>query len=179
MIIFGLCSSARRASFVVIDELVFFAHAIRHHVVGFARKIELVPVRQVPAVGQVQPHDGIARRKHRSVRRLVGLRAGMRLHVGVFGAEELFGAVARQVFHNVGKFAAAVIALARIPLGVFVGEDAAGGFQHRLGREILAGDQLQLASLPLHFLLDRPEYLGIHLRQGPVHPFRCRHVHPP
>jgi hypothetical protein len=70
----------------------------------------------------------------------------MRLHVGVFGAEQLLGAIARQVLHDVGELAAAVVALAGIAFGVLVGEDAAGGFEHGFGGEVLAGDQLESGS---------------------------------
>ena len=87
---------------------------------------------------------------------LIGLRSGVRLHVDVFGAEELLGAVARQVLDDVGEFAAAVVALAGIAFGVLVGEDAAGGFEHRFGGEVLAGDQLELGVLALGFVLDGP-----------------------
>ncbi len=72
--------------------------------------------------------------QHRGVGGLVGLRAGMRLHVGILGAEELLGALARQVLDDIGEFAAAVVALARIAFRVLIGEDAAGGFEHRLTR---------------------------------------------
>jgi len=51
MIIFGLCSRASRSSIVVIDALVFLAHAVGHHVVGLAGKIERVAVRQVAGRG--------------------------------------------------------------------------------------------------------------------------------
>ena len=98
------------------------------------------------AVRQIQAHDGVAGLQHRGVRRLIRLRAGVRLHVGVLGAEQLLGAIARQVLHDVGEFAAAVIALARIAFGVLVREHAAGGFQNRFGGEVLAGDQFQLRS---------------------------------
>ena len=83
---------------------------------------------------------------------LVGLRSGVRLHVDVLGVEELFGAVAREVFHFIGILAAAVITLARIAFGVLVGEDAAGGFEDRFRGEILARDQFDLAVLPARFL---------------------------
>jgi hypothetical protein len=48
-------------------------------------------------------------RKHRGV----GLRAGMRLHVRVVGAEQLLGAVDRELLDLVHHLAAAVVALAR------------------------------------------------------------------
>ena len=65
-----------------------------------AGEVELVAVREVAAVRQVQAHDGVAGLQHRGVRGLVGLRARVRLHVDVLGAEELLGALARQVLHE-------------------------------------------------------------------------------
>ena len=87
-----------------------------------------MPVRQVAAVRQVHAEDRVAGLNHGGVGRLIGLRSGVRLHVGVLGAEELLGALARQVLDDVGELAAAVVALARIAFGVLVGEHAAGGF---------------------------------------------------
>ena len=54
--------------------------------------------------------------------RLVGLRAGVGLHVGVLGAEQLLHAVDGQLLGDVDELAAAVVALARVALGVLVGE---------------------------------------------------------
>ena len=130
----GLVLLRQALQFVVIDALVFLAHAVGDHLVRLAGEVELMAVGQMAAVRQVEAHDGVAGREHGGVRGLVGLRAGMRLHVGVLGAEELLGAIARQVLHDIGEFAAAVVALAGIALGVLVGEDAAGGFQHRFAK---------------------------------------------
>ena len=111
----------------------------------FAGKIQLVAVRQMAAVRQIEPHDGIARLNHRRVGGLVGLRARMRLHVDVFRAKQLLRAITRQRLHLIGDLAAAVVAAAGVAFGVFVREDAAGGFENRLGSKIFAGDQLQSA----------------------------------
>ena len=46
----------------------------------------------------------------------IGLRARMRLHIGVLGAEQLARAVAGNVLHHVHALAAAVVALAGIAL---------------------------------------------------------------
>ena len=159
MIIFGLCSARQPLHLVVVDALVFLAHAVGNHVVSLAGEIELVAVGEVAAVRQVQAHDGVAGRQHRGIGGLVGLRAGVRLHVGVLGAEQLLGAVAGQVLDDVGELAAAVVALAGIAFGVLVGEDAAGGFQHGFRGEVLAGDQFELRVLPLHLVLDRLDRL--------------------
>ena len=56
------------------------------------------------------------------VHRLVRLRARMRLDVGVLGAEQLLGAIDRELLGDVDELAAAVVALARIAFGVLVGE---------------------------------------------------------
>ena len=95
----------------------------------------------------------------------------MRLHVDVFGAEKLFGAVAGDVFDFIGEFAAAVIALAGIALGVLVGEDAAGGFEHGFRGEVLAGDQLKLAVLAVGLLPDQPIDIGIGFGKRSRHGF--------
>jgi hypothetical protein len=47
----------------------------------------------------------------------------MRLHVDMLGAKELPGAIAGQVFDDIGILAAAIVALARIAFGLFVGKD--------------------------------------------------------
>ena len=43
---------------------------------------------------------------------MVGLAPGVRLHVGVLGAEELLGAVDGELLDHVDELAAAVVALA-------------------------------------------------------------------
>src|SRR5690606_27544780 len=78
---------------------------------------------------------------------LVGLRAGMGLDVGVVGAEELPGAVDGQLLRHVDVLAAAVVALAGVPLGVLVGELAALGLHDPRAGVVLAGDQLDVVLL--------------------------------
>ena len=48
--------------FVVVDALVFLAHAVGNDLVGLAGKVELMAVREVAAVRQVQAQDGVAGR---------------------------------------------------------------------------------------------------------------------
>src|SRR6476646_1869085 len=100
-----------------------------------------MPVREMSAMRQVQPEDGIARLQHAGVSGLIGLRSGMRLDVGVLGVEEFLGALPGEVLDDIGKLAAAVVTLAGITFGILVREHAAGGFEDRLGGEVLAGDQ--------------------------------------
>jgi hypothetical protein len=80
-------------------------------------------VGQVAAFGQAHAHDGVAGLQKGQKHGFIGLRsAAMRLHVGRVGTKQLFDAVNGQLFGNVHKLAAAVIALAGVAFGVFVGE---------------------------------------------------------
>ena len=75
----------------------------------------------------VEPHgqDGGAGLEQRLVGGQVGVRPGVRLHVGVLGAEQRLGPVAGEVLDLVDDAVPAVVAAARVALGVLVGEDRA------------------------------------------------------
>ena len=88
------------------------------------------------------------------------------MNVRVFSAKELFGPVARQILDDVGKFATAVVTASGIALGVFVGEDAAGGLEHGLGGEVFAGDHLEVALLAFEFVGDGGKDFGVGLGEG-------------
>ena len=70
------------------------------------------------------------------------LRARVRLDVGVLGAEQRLDAVDRQLLDLVHDLAAAVVALARVALGVLVVERRAHRLEHARPGEVLGGDQL-------------------------------------
>ncbi len=76
---------------------------------------------------QREAHDRVARLQQRVVDGRVRLRARVRLHVGVLGAEQRLGAVDRELLDHVDVLAAAVVALARVALGVLVRQHAALG----------------------------------------------------
>src|SRR5438093_8621892 len=87
----------------------------------------------------------------------------MGLHVGRLGPEQRLGAVDREGLHLVDELAAAVIPLARISLGVLVGEHRALRLEHRLAHHVLGGDQLEVVLLPLGL----PANGGVHRGIGP------------
>ena len=91
----------------------------------------------------------------------VGLGAGVRLHVDVLGAEELLGPVAGQVLGHVDELAAAVVALARIALGVLVRQHAADGLHHGRAGVVFAGDHLQAVLLPVDLAGDGGPEFGV------------------
>jgi hypothetical protein len=98
--------------------------------------------------------------------RLVGLRARVRLDVGVAGAEQLLGPLDGERLDLVDEFAAAVVALARIALGVLVGQDRALGLQHRLGDDVFRCDQFDLVLLTTQLQTDPIEDVAV--RRGEV-----------
>ena len=104
-------------------------------------------VRQVAAVGQVHAEHGVAGLQRGHVHGHVGLRAGVRLHVGVLRAEKLLRAIDGELLGDVHEFAAAVIALAGIALGVLIREHRAHGFEHGFGDEIFRWDQFDAGGL--------------------------------
>ena len=87
----------------------------------------------------------------------------LRLHVGEVAAEQLLGALDRQRLGDVDELAAAVVALARIALGIFVGHDRALRLEHGARDDVLRGDQLDLVLLAAELLADRARDLGIGL----------------
>ena len=147
----GLVLLGELLELVVVDPLIVFADAVRHDRVELARKIQRVAVRQVAAVREVHAEHGVARLQQRQVDAHVGLRARMRLHVDVIGAEQRLGARDRQRLGHVDEFAAAVIALAGIALGVLVRHHRAGGFEHGGADEVFRRDQLESLFLPPSF----------------------------
>ena len=154
-----------------------------HRLPDAAAVVDRRAMRQVPAMRQRHAHELAARRQQHHERREVGLGARVRLHVGVLGAEELLQPVDGQLLDLVHHLAAAVVPLARVPLGVLVGERRAHRVDHRAAREVLARDQLEAVLLPAQLPVDqaRDDGIGIpewgivvkHSAWAPVRSSRC------
>ena len=114
-------------------------------------------------MSQVHAKIAITWFQHREVNRHVGLGAGVRLHVGMIGAEQFFGAGDRQRFDFVDEFTAAVISLARITFGIFVGHHRALGFEHRFANDVLRRDEFEIPLQAAGFPLNRGEDLRVYL----------------
>ena len=113
--------------------------------------IDGTAVRQVPAMGKVHAQNGIARFQQREIHRHIGLRAGMRLYIGMLRVKQRFGTFARQILHDVHALASAVIPLARIPFRVLVGQVRSHGLQDGFRHKILRCDELNMRLLALQF----------------------------
>ena len=97
---------------------------------------------------------------------VVGLRARVRLHVRVLGAEQLLGAVDRELLGDVDELAAAVVALAGVALGVLVREHRALAVEHRLRHEVLRRDHLERRLLAPQLVLEDLGDLGVDVGDG-------------
>ena len=124
------------------------------------------------AVIEAHAENRVARCDQREIGSGVGLRTRMRLHVGVVGAEELLGAIDGELFRDVDEFTAAVIALARITLGVLVGEHRTLSFEHARADVVFRCDQLDVIFLALPLAVECGIQLGIestHSHRGTEH----------
>ena len=90
----------------------------------------------------------------------------MRLDVGVIGAEQFLGAFDGQLLGHVHVFAAAVVALARVAFGVFVGEHRTLGFEHARAGVVFRGDQLDVVFLAPALVGDGLGEFGVVLGDG-------------
>ena len=117
----------------------------------------------MPTVRQRHPEDRVAGFQCREKNDLIGLRAGMRLHVGCLGVEHFLGPFDRELLDHVDKFATAVITLAGIAFGVLVREPRPLRLEHRQARVVFGGDELDVRLLPLVLADDGGPELGIGL----------------
>ena len=146
---------------VVVEHLVLFTDTVGDEVVELAGEVHRGTVREMPALIQGEAQHGIAGLQHRGVRRHVRLGARVRLHVGVCGSKKGLRALDGERFRDVDPFTPAVVAAARIPLGIFVREYAADGLHDRGAGVILGSDELDLLDLTAPLVLDRGIDLGI------------------
>ncbi|MNF98078.1 hypothetical protein D3C84_809260 [compost metagenome] len=152
--------------FFVVEGFGFRVQAIGKCPVDLAGKIHRGAVGQVAAMGQGHAQDGVAGFKYRQENRLVGLGTGVRLHVDVFAVEQLASAFDGQVLDFIDDLAAAVVTLARIAFGVFVGEHGTLGLEHLLADIVFRSDQLQVGFLAVALAVDQAGNGGVEIVQA-------------
>ncbi len=122
--------------------------AVLDRMVELAGKIGLGAVGQMTAMGQAHAQHRIARLTQGHEDRRVGLRAGVRLHVGIVGAKQLLDTLDGKPLRDVHVLAATVVALGGIALGILVGQHRALRLHHPGTRVVLRRDQLDVLLLP-------------------------------
>ena len=152
-----------RQHLVVVDEARLPRDAVVDDRVEPPREVDLEPVGQVAAVVEPERQHRVARLHQPEIHRHVRLRARMGLDVCVLGLEEILGPVDRELLDLVDDLAAAVVPLARVPLGVLVRRHRADRLEDRRPREVLRRDQLDLAALPLELVAEERRDVRIDL----------------
>ena len=166
----GAVLLGERAHLVEVDARVGRAQAVGHALEVFARDGDGVAVREVPARREPEPHDGVARREQREVDREVGRAARVGLHVDVLHAEQRRHARAGELLDGVDRLLTLVVALARVPLGVLVGEHRGARLEHGARHVVLARDDAQGVGLAALLLVDEAGDLGVDFGEGGLVP---------
>ncbi|MNL54875.1 hypothetical protein D3C87_1782420 [compost metagenome] len=116
---------------------------------------------QVATSVQRHAQNGVAGLDQRLVDALIGLGAGIGLHIGEADAKQLLGALDSQRLGDVHILATAVVTLARIAFGIFVGQHRALRFQHGTRDDVFRSDQLDFVLLASQLVLDGLRQLRI------------------
>ncbi len=150
---------------VVVDQHRLAGDAVVVELVELPGEVDLQAVGQMAAVVEREAEHAVAGLQDGEVHRHVRLCARMCLHVRVLGAEQLGRTVARDLLDLVDDLAAAVVALARVALRVLVRRHRADSLEHARPREVLGGDQLDLAALAIELTLEQLCDLRVDLRE--------------
>ena len=148
----GLALESDLLHLVVIDHSGLFVEMVSHSVVVDTGHINGRTVGEVTTVGEVEAHEGITGLQAGHEDSHIRLGAGMGLHVGILGVEELLETIDGQLLDLVNDFAAAVIPGVGITFGVFVGADAAKCLEHLFADEVFRSDEFDAFGLTLLFL---------------------------
>ena len=119
------------------------------------------------------PENRVARIDQREIGGGICLRAGVRLHVRVRGAEEFLRAIDRELLGDVDILASAVVALARIAFGVLVGQHRALRFQHARTCIVLGSDELDMFFLTATLGVERSLEFGVETGDGQIRRETC------
>ncbi len=150
----GLLPQRDGPHFVEFDQTGVRIDPVVHRAPDGPAVIDIVPVRKMPTMRQRHAEQSFAGRNQRHKGREIRLRTRMWLDVGVLGAEQRLGSIDGQLLDFVDDLIATVIALARIPFGIFVGQRGAHRIDHRPRREVLARNQFEPVPLPGELPID-------------------------
>ena len=147
--------ACEREHLLLLDEPCLARDAVVDDRVQAPGEVHLEPVGQVAPVVETQRENGVARLEQPEVHGHVRLRPRVRLDVGVLGVEQGLGAVDRELLDLVHELAAAVVATPGVALRVLVRQHRAHRLEDGGPREVLRGDQLDLAALAIGLPADQ------------------------
>ncbi len=92
---------------------------------------------KVAALVELHAQDLLSQFHVRKIDRHVCLGARVGLDIGMLCPEELLQPVAGKVLGHIVELASAIVSLAGVALGIFIGHDRSHGFKYRTGNNIL------------------------------------------
>ncbi len=162
---FRLVLERQPLDLVEVDQGIVAPDAVLNGMQPLAGDRRRRPVREVAAGGERHAQQRFARLHQREIDGAVGLRAGVRLHIGEFAAEQLLRPLDGERLGDVDELAAAVVAPAGIAFGILVGHHRALRLEHRPRDDVFRGDQLDVILLPPQFLADGGGDVRVGFRQ--------------
>ena len=148
---FRLMLFCQSLNLVKINAMVIAAHTILHGIKPFAGLVWSRTMGQVSAGGEAHAQDRITGFDERLKHRLIGLRPGIGLHIGIGAIVKFTNTLDGKLFGHINMFATAIITPTGIALGIFIGQHRALHLHHRLGNNIFRGNQLNLVFLARQF----------------------------
>ena len=137
---------------IVIDGFGFRINAVFFKMIELAAEVDRRTMGEMAAMAEVHAQHGIPRFEHSLISGEVCLGTAVRLHIGMFGTKQFFGAIAGNILNHVHIFAATIIALARISFSIFVCQAGALRRHHSAAGKVFRSDQLDLVALALEFM---------------------------
>src|SRR5438477_7990816 len=150
---------------IVIDAPRVFTHRVRRRLEERAGEIDRRPMGEMAAMRQREAEQRVAELGDGEIRGHVRLRARMRLHIRMLGAEQLLRAIDRELLDLIDNLTAAVVALPRQAFGVLVRERRPHRLEHRDRDKVFARDQLETVLLPRDLTTNELRDLRIHFGQ--------------
>ena len=120
-------------------------------------EVDFHAVGEMSAMIEGKTEHGVARLDERLVDGCIGLCAGVRLHVDVFGTKQALATLTGNGFDLVNLLAATIVAASRIAFGILVGQHGTLSLKHGTRHEVFGGDHLQAVLLSRQLSV---EYLG-------------------
>ena len=150
---------------VVVDELELSVDAVAYEAVELGGEVDGTSMGEVSAVVEAHSQHGVAGTQRGEIGGHVGLGAAVGLNISVLGAEQLLRAPNRQALRDVDELASAVVATARVPLGVLVREDGALCLKHGSAGVVFRCDQVDSVALAFDLAAYSPPHLGVLFHQ--------------
>ena len=94
-----------------VEALGFRVNAVLNNVEPFTAHVDVRAMGEVTAMGEVKPHDRVARLQQRKKHREVRLCTTVGLNIGPCGIKQLLGSLNRQGFDGIDVLTTAVIPL--------------------------------------------------------------------